>query len=59
MTPALASTTAAARRFVLVPAAPGRRADDPVRRFRLARMRVEVPATRSGRAAPQTTAARR
>jgi hypothetical protein len=59
MTSALASTTAAARRLVLVQVAADRRADDAVRRFRLARRRLEGPEARDGRATPRSTPTRR
>jgi hypothetical protein len=46
MTSASARTSATRRRLVLVPDTSGRRADDAVRRFRLAHRRVEPPMSR-------------
>ena len=46
MTSASARTSATRRRLVLVPDTSGRRADDAVRRFRLANRRVEPPMSR-------------
>jgi hypothetical protein len=43
---ASARTNATRRRLVLVPDTSGRRSDDAVRRFRLARRRVETPMSR-------------